>query len=177
MNNNLFTSWFTRRVHPTYRRTRGMIAHIDGTLLTSLFLLIGAGLIILYSASNETPAIMDRQLVRIGIALIAMWILAQIPPSTYRKSTPWFFVGSLLLLIAVLVIGEINKGAQRWLDLWAFQFQPSELMKLSVPMMIAWYLYDKHLPPKFKYLLIPFLLIIVRRFFGTSCTVISVIEY
>jgi rod shape determining protein RodA len=161
MNNTLLTSWFARRVHPTYRRTRGVIAHIDGTLLTALLLLIGAGLIILYSASNETPAIMDKQLLRIGIALFAMWILAQISPGTYRKWTPWFFLGSLLLLGAVLIIGEINKGAQRWLDLWLFQFQPSELLKLAVPMMIAWYLYDKRLPPSLKSLIIPFFIIII----------------
>lgn len=161
MNNNLLTSWFSRRVHPTYRRTRGVIAHIDGALLTALLLLIGAGLIILYSASNETPAIMDKQLLRIGIALFAMWVLAQISPNTYRKWTPWFFLGSLLLLGAVLVIGEINKGAQRWLDLWLFQFQPSELLKLAVPMMIAWYLYDKRLPPSLKSLIIPFFIIIL----------------
>lgn len=135
-------------------RSWGQILHLDWPLLIGLLVLVGIGLIILYSASNQDLGSITRQGVRIGIAFLVMWVLAQIPPTTYQVWAPWFFTISLLLLLAVLALGVIGKGAQRWLNLWIFQFQPSELMKLAVPMMLAWFLHNKPLPPSFKNLLV-----------------------
>ncbi|MCK4609088.1 MAG: rod shape-determining protein RodA [Gammaproteobacteria bacterium] len=128
--------------------------HIDIPLLVGILLLITMGLFILYSASNQNTALIIRQATRMLIALGIMFVLAQIPPRKYKGWAPWLFGLCLLLLLAVLGIGAMSKGAQRWLNLGLFSFQPSEIMKLAVPMMLAWYLSDKRLPPDFKTLLI-----------------------
>lgn len=135
--------------------------HIDGKLLGYLLLLIAAGSIILYSASNQNPAMMIRQFMRLSIAFSALFIFAQIPPHKYQAWTPWLYTIGLSLLIAVMLIGKIGKGAQRWLDLGFIRFQPSELMKLAVPMMVAWYLSNKPLPASKKSLAIACLIIFI----------------
>jgi rod shape determining protein RodA len=100
------------------------------------------------------------QLVRLGVALLGMFIAAQIPPDFLRRWTPWGFVAGLALLVLVLTTGEIGQGARRWLDL-GIRFQPSEIMKLAVPMMGAWYLHERPIPPRFSQLMMLFLFIIV----------------
>lgn len=144
---NFLQHWYQRRRRHAPYGSIGSALHLDWPLLISLLLLIGAGLVILFSASNKSFDVIERQCIRIGIALLIMWLLAQVPPDKYRTWAPWLFAGSTLLLLAVLLIGVIGKGAQRWLNLWIFQFQPSELMKLAVPMMLAWYLRERPLPP------------------------------
>lgn len=94
----------------------------------------------------------------IGLALLIMIVLAQLSPITYARWSLSLFIVSLLLLALVLVIGHIDKGAQRWLNFGLFRFQPSELMKLSLPMMLAWYYQTSNLPPKFKEICIGILL-------------------
>ncbi len=126
--------------------------HMDLPLLIGLLLLAGIGLLILYSAANENSAMVLRQATRFGIAFVGMFIVAQIPPTHLRIWAPWLYGSGLLLLTAVLVIGVIGKGAQRWLDLGFIRFQPSEMMKLAIPLFLASYLQNTSLPPSFKQL-------------------------
>ena len=120
--------------------------HLDGPLLSGLFLICGFGLVVLYSAVGERMDLLLQQAVRLGVALGAMLIFAQLPPDLMRRWTPWGYLAGLGLLSLVLIGGEIGQGAQRWLDI-GIRFQPSEVMKLAVPMMAAWYLHDRQLPP------------------------------
>jgi rod shape determining protein RodA len=135
---------------------------------------------VLYSASGENPAQVQRQAVRIVIALVVMLAVAQINPTTLRRWSPWLYVVGVVMLIAVLVFGEVGKGAQRWLDLGLVRFQPSEMVKLAVPLMIAWYLAEKRLPPSWQRLsiaavmiVLPVLLIAKQPDLGTSLLVAS----
>ena len=89
-----------------------------------------------------------RQMLRLAIAFGTMITVAQISPGLLQRMTPWAYAAGILLLLAVLLGGEASGGAQRWLDLYIVRFQPSEMMKLAVPMMVAWYLADIRLPPK-----------------------------
>ncbi|KAB7623769.1 rod shape-determining protein RodA [Alkalilimnicola sp. S0819] len=154
--------------------------HLDGTLLTLLALLSVFGLVVLYSAFDQDWLEARKQLVRLGAGFGAMAFFAQIPPSTLRRWTPWVFLGGVALLVAVLVIGYTGKGAQRWLDLGFMRFQPSEAMKLALPMMIAWLLADGSLPPRLPRLLtalgligLPVGLIMLQPDLGTSLLVAS----
>jgi rod shape determining protein RodA len=122
--------------------------HIDLPLLLLLLLICGFGLLVLYSASGESIAQVERQGLRLGLALVLMLGIAQLSPAVLRQwSFPLYLVG-LLLLILVLLFGEQSKGAQRWLDLGVVRFQPSEILKLALPMMVAWYLSLRPLPPR-----------------------------
>jgi len=147
---------------------------IDGPLLSGLLLICAFGLAILYSAVGESLRLTVNQLVRLGVAFLAMFVIAQFPPDVLRRWTPWGYLAGLALLALVLVTGEVGQGAQRWLDL-GIRFQPSEIMKLAVPMMAAWYLHDRPLPPKAGQLLIlavliaaPTFLIALQPDLGTS---------
>lgn len=132
--------------------------HIDGPLLLALLALIGYGLMVLYSASGQNMVMMKAQAIRLGIALAVMVLFAQIKPQTLKRwSLPLFLVG-LGLLVAVLLVGHVGKGAQRWLDLGFMKFQPSELMKLAVPMAVAWFISSHNLPPRLRHLIVGFLM-------------------
>ncbi len=162
-----------------YRFT-GKSLYIDLPLLGLLLLLIGMGLFILYSASNQNIGMILRQSLRLFFALAIMVVFAFIPPHKYKLWTPWIYTIGLILLIAVMVMGKIGKGAQRWLDLGVFRFQPSEIMKLAVPMMAAWYVDRKPLPIDFKslsitalFIFIPAVLIAKQPDLGTAIMVIS----
>lgn len=124
--------------------------HLDPLLMLLLLSLTGVGLLILYSAANQDASYLTRQLSHLGLAFGVMFVFAQIPPSSYRRWSPWIYTIGVILLIAVLFIGHVDKGARRWLSLGFFRFQPSELMKLSLPMMLAWCLDEHRLPPKPK---------------------------
>ena len=132
---------------------------LDGPLLAGLLLIAAFGLVVLWSAGGQDPGLMVRQLIRLGVALAVMLAVAQVPPKMLRMWSPWLFGVGLLLLAAVLIAGDLGGGAQRWLDLGFVRFQPSEIMKLAVPMMAAWYLHDRPLPPRFRELLIVLLLV------------------
>ncbi|MBV1914113.1 MAG: rod shape-determining protein RodA [Pseudomonadales bacterium] len=138
------------------------LARIDLILIFLIVLLSGFGLIVLYSAAEQNPSIMIRQSSYLAAAFVVMFILAQIDPRhLQRLATPLFVVGTLLL-IAVLLMGFGAKGAQRWLAIPGIpRFQPSELMKLAVPIMVASYLAKRTLPPKLKYLAISLIFIVV----------------
>lgn len=133
----------------------------DWPLIAGLLLLSLGGLVVIYSAGGEDISLMWRQVIRLFIAFFLMIIIAQIHPQTLLRWSPWLYVVGLVLLIAVLVVGDVGKGAQRWLDFGFFRFQPSEMMKVAVPMMVAWYLHDKPLPPSFKHLFIALMMIVV----------------
>ncbi|MCH9755956.1 MAG: rod shape-determining protein RodA [Gammaproteobacteria bacterium] len=164
---------------PMYQPTRRAL-HLDWPLLGLLLLLISAGLFILYSASNENTSMLLRQIIRLTLAFSIMLALSFIPPHTYKRWSPGLYALGLLLLFAVMGMGKIGKGAQRWLDLGFFRFQPSEIMKLAVPMMTAWYLDKKTLPLDFKSLcvaigiiFIPTLIIAEQPDLGTAIMVAS----
>ena len=148
--------------------------HIDGPLLGGLLLVCALGLFVLYSAVGESNRLLMNQVVRIAVAIAAMLIVAQLPPDFLRRWTPWGYAAGLILLVLVLTQGDVGQGAQRWLDL-GIRFQPSEAMKLGVPMMTAWYLHDRQIPPNVGQLFIiavmiavPTLLIARQPDLGTS---------
>jgi rod shape determining protein RodA len=137
-------------------------------------LICALGLVVLYSAVGESTRLLANQAIRLGVAIVGMFIIAQMSPDFLRRWTPWGYLGGLVLLVLVLTTGEVSQGAQRWLDL-GVRFQPSEIMKLAVPMMAAWYLHDRAIPPKASQLLvlaviivIPTLLIARQPDLGTS---------
>ncbi len=135
--------------------------HIDIPLLLGIMSLMALGLFIVYSAGGQSIDIVYRQAVRLGVALVIMFIIAQIPPLSYRKwAVPVFIIG-ILLLIAVLLFGHVGKGAQRWLDIGFMKFQPSEIMKLIVPIMVAWYISQENLPVKISTIIIAFILVLM----------------
>jgi len=150
--------------------------HIDGWLLLLLLLLCGVGLAVLYSASDQSMATVHRQATRFGIALGVMFVFAQISPHHYRRWSPWLYGAGVLMLLAVLVMGVGAKGAQRWLAIPGLpRFQPSEIMKVAVPMALAGYFADRYLPPRMKhvaaglvFILVPTLLIAKQPDLGTS---------
>ena len=135
--------------------------HIDIPLLIALLMLCSLGLLVLYSAADQQMDVVIRQATRIGLGLVGMILIAQIPMRTFLWWSPWIFGFGLLMLIAVMFFGHTGKGAQRWLDLGFLKFQPSEIMKIAVPMMVAWYLNDKPAPPYFKNVIVGLIMIAV----------------
>lgn len=121
-------------------------SHLDFLLLLGVLMLVAIGFGILYSASNQNFVLLRHQFMSFALAFAAMCLLAQIPTYRYQSLVPWVYAVVLLLLFAVIAIGAISKGAQRWLNLGLLRFQPSEIMKLIVPMMLAWYLRNKDFP-------------------------------
>lgn len=134
---------------------------LDPVLMLLLFLLSMAGLVILFSASGSNIDLMIRQLTRLGLAVFLMIIIANVSLRVLKKLSLWFYIGGVILLVAVMISGEIGKGAQRWLDLGIVRFQPSEFMKLAMPMMVASYLSEKVLPIGWRDLLISALLVLI----------------
>lgn len=122
----------------------------DPVLLTLLLLLLGYGLVVLYSAGGIV--VVERQVVRIALGLFGLYLVTQFRPERFEQFTPLIYAGSVLLLIAVFFFGITVKGAQRWLDL-GISIQPSELCKISLPMMVAWIFRHTALPPNWRYLL------------------------
>ncbi|MEO6185325.1 MAG: FtsW/RodA/SpoVE family cell cycle protein, partial [Steroidobacteraceae bacterium] len=136
----------TRRTFSTAARVLSAL-QLDGPLLVGLSLVCAYGLIVLYSASGQSWAMVLRAVVRLGMGAAAMVALAQVRPQQLRKAAPYIYAAGIVLLIVVDILGAIGKGAQRWLDLGFVRFQPSEVMKLAVPMLCAWYLHERPLPP------------------------------
>ena len=154
--------------------------NLDGPLLVAVMALAIAGLAILYGASNEDSSMVYRQAIRLGLSFSVLLVVAQISPQFLRLWSPWLFVLGLVLLLFTLHSGHIGRGAQRWLSLGFVRFQPSEIMKIAVPMMVAWYLHDKPLPPNWKQLfplaaivVIPVLLVAIQPDLGTALLIAS----
>ena len=167
----------TRRTLTTAARVL-LALKIDGPLVVGLSLISVYGLVILYSASGQSMSTLLRTLARLLIGAVAMLVLARVNPNFLRRSAPWLYAGGCVLLLIVVAIGHIGMGAQRWLDLGLFRFQPSELMKLSVPMMCAWYLHERPLPPGWVSLaalgaliLVPVGLVAIQPDLGTAALI------
>lgn len=152
----MIEQWFMR----ARRLVRRVVARpsLDLPLATSLLVLIAVGLAVLYSASDRSTAMVLSQSARLGLGVLLLLVISRLPPSMLRSWTPWFYGASVLLLMVVAILGE-GRGAYRWLDLGVVRFQPSELLKLSVPMMVAWYLHPRQLPPSWTNLVLAAILI------------------
>jgi rod shape determining protein RodA len=127
--------------------------HIDIPLLLSVMSLLIAGLIILYSASNQDLRVVEHQAFHMGLGLIIMMLFAQVPAATYQRWALILYSVGVILLIAVLIVGHIGKGASRWIHIGFINFQPSEIMKLALPMFLAWHFHKMHLPLTVKSIL------------------------
>jgi rod shape determining protein RodA len=152
------------------------IFHLDVILLLLMTIIVGYGLLILYSAVEQQSAPVISQAIKIAIAFSVMVVMAQISPIFYLRLAPFLFVGGLGLLVAVEFLGVSVNGSKRWLRIpGVLTFQPSELMKLVTPMILAWYFHDRHLPPRLKHVFwalvmiaLPVLLIASQPDLGTS---------
>jgi len=139
-----------------YRPNKGWLTrmHLDIWLLLGIMALLTLSVLVVYSASDGNMAVVERHIIRIGFAFLLMLAFAQLPPNIMSLITPWLFGLGILMLIAVLLFGQVGKGAQRWLDFGFVRFQPSELMKLVLPMMVAWLYAHNPFPPPAKKLLL-----------------------
>ncbi len=135
--------------------------HIDIPLFVSLALICLLSFLVLYSAGGQETGLLIRQAMRIGVAFVFMTLLAHVNPNQFKRHSLLLFSIGVILLVAVLLVGDVGKGAQRWLNLGFFRFQPSEMIKITAPMMIAWYLSEYSLPPKFKQICVAAILIVV----------------
>jgi rod shape determining protein RodA len=162
------------------RRNLWSRIHLDPWLFALLLLLLSGGLVVMYSASGQQMSVVYSQASRLGVALMGMVIIAQFPPSMMYRWTPVAYGIGLLMLIAVEIMGDIGMGAQRWLEIGMLRFQPSEIMKLALPMMLATYLHRRPLPPRLRDILacgalvaVPVVLIAKQPDLGTSLLVTS----
>ncbi len=137
----------------------GYRIHIDFILLFLVFILCSCGLVLLYSASGQNIDLVYSQMMKLLIALLCMILIAQVPPENLDRLSLSLYIFGIILLLFVIIFGDIGKGAQRWLDLKIIRFQPSELMKIAVPMIISSYLSSRFLPPKFLRILIACIII------------------
>ena len=168
------TSPAIRRVGDYFTR------NLDGVLLGAVLALMAAGLMVLFSASNANLARVSAQFLSMLIALGVMWAFANIPPHFLaRLALPIYLVG-LLLLVAVMLFGEWVNGARRWLDLGITRIQPSELMKIAVPLALAWYFDRYEATLKLSNyavgavsLLVPVALIVRQPDLGTSLLILA----
>jgi rod shape determining protein RodA len=150
------------------------LSHLDGVLLALVLLLLGVSLAVVASASGQSSARISGHLINIGLALSVMVVMANIPPHLLSKVGPPLYVAGVVLLIGVALFGEVRNGARRWLNL-GFAFQPSELLKLALPLMLAWYfqrneavLRAKHFLVAAALLAVPFVLILRQPDLGTA---------
>ncbi|MBW3551134.1 MAG: rod shape-determining protein RodA [Proteobacteria bacterium] len=154
-----------------------LLRTLDWPLLAALAALMAIGLAVLYSAGGQSTSLVIAQGARFGVGLAAMWALSRMPPSQLRNWSPLVFGVSLVPLVLVLFLGSGRSGAH-WLNLGVFYFQPAELLKLSLPMMVAWYLNRSALPPRLPSVLVgcgiiaaPTALILLQPDFGTAMLV------
>jgi rod shape determining protein RodA len=123
---------------------------LDGMLLSALAGVTAFGLFVLWSAAGDNTSLWFSQVARVGIGFTLLMLLSLVPDHFLRMLSPAVYLLGLVLLVVVAFAGDIGKGAQRWLDLGFVRFQPSEIMKLAVPMMCAWYLHQRPLPPSLR---------------------------
>lgn len=154
---------------------RNAIRHLDPPLILSFIVLSGLSLVVLYSSGGEDMDLLTKQGIRILIGFVILFVVAQLPPQTFQRWAPYIFSIGLILLSLVLLVGIVGKGAQRWLDLGLFRFQPAEIMKLGVPMMVAWVVTRNPLPLRLRELAIavaivsgPTVLVILQPDLGTA---------
>ena len=150
----------------SFAHTRSVwaIVKLDPWLLLLLLTLCSIGFVTLTSAVDGDPGVLLRQSVYLGLGFVVMVVAAQIPIYIYSRWAPWFYLVGILALFLVLLMGTGAKGAQRWISLGAFRFQPSEIMKLAVPLTVAWYLAKRTLPPNPKYVAATLILVATPAF-------------
>ena len=180
MNNRDFIRQSTG-FHSQGNRSRAIwtLIHIDPPLLVGLVLLCCFGLFVLNSASDSNVEVVQRQALGMLVGLVVMFIVSQFSVHYYRRWAPSAYAAGLGLLALVLAIGVEENGAKSWIDLPGLpSFQPSEIMKIVVPLLMAWYLASRPLPPRFKHLfwsaamiLLPAALIIMQNDTGTAIMV------
>lgn len=154
------------------------LSSIDLVMVVALIMLIVLGSLTLFSASGESERMMNSHLIHLALAGALMLIATQVPGHLLNRWSVWIYGFGVFVLILVLLQGAMGKGAQRWLELGGLRFQPSEVMKLAVPMMIASYFSKRNLPPSFKdifvatiLVIIPMLLIVKQPDLGTALLV------
>lgn len=154
------------------------VLHLDPILLFLLFVTLSFGFVVLYSASDGQTFYVKRQLIMASAGFAGMLIVAQIPLPVIQRWVWLPYLGGLGMLVAVIFFGSRVNGAQRWLDLGFFSFQPSEVLKLALPLFVAAYLARRELPPRFKHvfitlviIILPAGLIVVQPDLGTSLLV------
>lgn len=154
--------------------------HWDHSLILLIGLLLAMSFGLLYSASGQKTSILIRHGLHLGLSFVIFIAIAQFSPKTFKQWAPILYGAGILMLLVVLALGTSSKGAQRWVNLGGFRFQPSEFMKLITPLMLAYYLDNKTLPLSRTPLLIslaiimvPGLLIIKQPDLGTGLLVIA----
>ena len=154
--------------------------HIDRPLFYALLIISLISVIVLFSASAKDTMVLARHALRLALGFGILFVVAQIRPETLAHWTPHLFALGAVLLVAVLVVGTTAKGAQRWLNLGFATFQPSEIMKLAMPMMLAWHFSRYSSPPKLRYVaiggaiaLLPVLLIAKQPDLGTALLILG----
>jgi rod shape determining protein RodA len=177
----MYTNDFVRRMQsPGGERRRGRSLHMDIPLLMILITICIGGLLVLYSASGQSLFYVKRQALFMLTGFAAMMVVAQFPVRFWERWAFLFYCIGLISLVAVLFFGVGAKGAQRWLDLGLTRFQPSELMKVAVPMMVSAYLGKRYIPPQFIHILatltlilMPVLLIVKQPDLGTAILIFT----
>ncbi|POY43844.1 rod shape-determining protein RodA [Avibacterium gallinarum] len=152
--------------------------HIDFWLFLGLVMISAYGLFVLYSASGGNEVMFRNRIIQVTLGFVVMFVMAQFSPRFYQGIAPYLFGIGIILLILVDLVGTTSKGAQRWLDLGLFRFQPSEIVKLAVPLMVAVYLGKRPLPPTLRHtfialfiIIVPTLLVAIQPDLGTSILV------
>ncbi len=143
-----------------WRRIKPYFAALDPALLLCIVLLLSTGLVTLFSASMDFPGRFALQLRNIAFALAIMWVAANVPPQVLMRFATTIYTVGIVLLVAVFLVGVVKKGARRWLYL-GFDFQPSEMMKIAMPLMLAWFFQQYASMRRWKAFLIAALLLLV----------------
>ena len=157
-----------------------LTASIDTSLMVIATLILAVGLATLYSATYENPARLQSQLVNIAVALAVMWVVSQVPPQTLMRLAVPVYLAGVLLLVGVALFGELVNGARRWLHVGVVRFQPSEIMKIAMPLMLAWYFHRREATPRLRdyavaavLLAVPAVLIVRQPDLGTTVLVVA----
>ncbi len=152
---------FVRRLDSSASEKRPNRFHIDIALLITLLSLCAVGLFVLYSASEQSMFYVKRQAIIMFVGLLGMLAAAQFPVRFWERWAVFLYIAAILSLGAVLIFGIEVKGATRWLNLGITRFQPSEMAKIAVPLMISAYLGKRYIPPSPKHVIAAFLMVLV----------------
>ncbi|WP_158783720.1 peptidoglycan glycosyltransferase MrdB [Pantoea sp. BAV 3049] len=162
------------------KRTIWTRIHVDPTFFILIAALLVYSALVIWSASGQDPGMMERKLGQIAMGVVIMLVMAQIPPRVYEGWAPYLYILCVILLIAVDAFGHISKGAQRWLDLGVVRFQPSEIAKIAVPLMVARFINRDVCPPTLKntaialvLIFMPTLLVAAQPDLGTAILIAS----
>ena len=163
---------------PLLARIRRYLLVFDGPLLSTLLVLSAMSLFTMYSAAHDFDGRFEAHARNLAISFAVMWVVAQVPPNWLMRSAVPLYLLGLALLVGVALFGDISKGARRWLNLGFTRIQPSELMKIAMPLMLAWYFQKREGALKWAdftiaavLLLVPVLLIARQPDLGTSLLV------